>query len=142
MGQALSKHPGGRPTKYNRAILDTMQDYISNYKALGHKIPSIAGLAQVLDCDRETLTVWSEHEDKPEFSSMYRKLQRAQEFALTENGLDGTYNSNITKLILSKHGYSDNQDKVGTQVNVTIKRGETEVEVGGQTMTIDNKTPA
>lgn len=132
MGQALKKHPGGRPTKYNKAVLDATYDYLMRWHELGHKIPSVAGLAQVIDTDRETITEWANHKDKPEFSSMVRKLQRAQEFALLENGLDGTYNSGITKLILSKHGYTDTQDKQGVTVNVTIERGQTEVEINGQ----------
>ena len=138
MGQSLKKHPGGRPTKYNRAILDKAWAYIDDYKEYGDKVPSIAGLAQVVDCDRETLHRWNNEEDKPEFSNILNKLQRAQERALTNNGLDGTYNSKITTLMLSKHGYSDSQDKQGVSVNVTINRGATEIEVSGQTLEVSD----
>lgn len=138
MGQSLKKHPGGRPTKYNRNVLDQTYEYINKWKSLGHKIPSIAGLAQVLDTDRETISEWASQDDKPEFSRMVRKLQSSQELALTENGLDGTYNSGITKLILSKHGYTDSDNKQGVSVNVTINRGSTEIEVKGQTLEIEN----
>lgn len=140
MGQSLKKHPGGRPTKYSKAILDNAVAYINNYQQFGHKVPSIAGLAQVIETDRETLHRWANEQDKPEFSNIYRRLMTAQELALTNNGLDGTYNSNITKMMLSKHGYTDSQDKQGLSVNVTINRGTTEIEVQGQTLEIDNKS--
>lgn len=131
MTQSLKKHPGGRPTKYNRAILDNSLAYINNYQQFGHKVPSIAGLAQVIETDRETLHRWSNEEGKKEFSNIYRRLMTAQEFALTNNGLDGTFNSNITKMMLSKHGYTDSDTKQGVSVNVTINRGTTEVEING-----------
>lgn len=134
MAQAISKHPGGRPTKYNRAILDNSLAYINNYAQYGHKVPSIAGLAQVLDTDRETLHRWSNEKDKPEFSNIYRRLMRAQELALTNNGLDGTYNSNITKMMLSKHGYSDNDKNQGVTVNVVINDKPVTIEVQGETL--------
>lgn len=138
MGQALNKHPGGRPTKYNRALLDNSLAYINNYEQFGHKVPSIAGLAQVIETDRETLHRWAKDESKKEFSNIYRRLMTAQELALTNNGLDGTYNSNITKMMLTKHGYSDSQDKQGLTVNVTVNRGTTEIEVQGETLDIPN----
>jgi len=135
MGQALKKHPGGRPTKYNRVLLDTAVSYISEYSQVGHKVPSIAGLAQVLGTDRETLHRWSNEEDKPEFSNIYRRLMRAQELALINNGLDGTYNSSITKMMLSKHGYSDSDRNQGVTVNVVIN--DKPVEIAGLTLEHD-----
>lgn len=138
MGQSLKKHPGGRPTKYNRALLDTTVDYLKTWKEKGHKVPSIAGLAQVIDTDRETIHRWAKDETKKEFSNIINKLLSYQELALVDNGLDGTYNPTVTKLMLSKHGYTDSQDKQGLTVNVTINRGSTEIEVDGQTLEIDN----
>lgn len=132
MSQALSKHPGGRPSKYTRALLDTTVDYLTNWKAQGHKVPSIAGLAQLLDCDRETIHRWSKDETKPEFSNIINKLMSYQELALVDNGLDGTYNPTVTKLMLSKHGYSDSDNKQGVTVNVVINDKPVEVVVQGE----------
>jgi len=136
MTQALKKHPGGRPTIYNKALLDKTVEYLTNWQDQGHKVPSIAGLAQVLDCDRETIHRWYKDESKTEFSNIINKLLSYQEHALVDNGLDGTYNATITKLMLSKHGYTDSQDKQGVSVNVIIKRGGEEIEVKGQTLTV------
>ena len=137
MAQALKKHPGGRPTKYTRELLDKTLDYIDNYESYGDTVPQIAGLAQVLDTTRETLHAWLNDETKPEFSNMVSKIMSLQERTLVNGGLGNKYNSGITKLILSKHGYTEKQDNQGVSVNVTINRGTTEVEVNGQTLTID-----
>jgi hypothetical protein len=42
MAQSLKKHPGGRPTKYNKTILDAAWAYIDDYGKHGDKVPSIA----------------------------------------------------------------------------------------------------
>ncbi len=128
----------GRPTKYKRDMIEQARDYIDNYEELGHKIPTIAGLSQVLETDRETISEWASHEDKQDFSRMVRQLQRSQELALVNNGLDGTYNSGITKLILSKHGYSDNQPNQGVSISITVNRGVTEVVAGDKSVVIEH----
>jgi hypothetical protein len=139
MGQALKKHPGGRPTKYNREVLDKTIDYILNYKERGDKIPTIAGLSQVLDTTRETITEWSNHPEREEFSVMVSKLMSAQEHELVNKGLDGVYNSGITKLILSKHGYSDRDDNQGLTLNIQVNRDTTTVEHKGQTIEVEHE---
>lgn len=138
MRQALNKHPGGRPTKYSKAILDTTMDYIDNYETYGDVLPQVAGLAHVLDVTRETVFQWCNDESKPEFSYMVSKILSAQERKLLNGGLESKYNSSVTKLLLSKHGYSDSQDKQGLSVNVTINRGSTEIEVNKDNMVIEH----
>ena len=138
MGQALRKHPGGRPSKYNRAILDATYAYVTGqWKELGHKIPTIAGLALLLDTDRETVKIWASDENKKEFSVMVSKLMSMQEHELIDKGLDSVYNSGITKLILSKHGYSDTQQNQQA-INITVNRGQTTVSKGQDSVTIEH----
>lgn len=105
-----AKHPGGRPTNYSPVIVNKALDYLNNYGDYGKNIPSIARLAQVLDTTQKTLYEWAHHEDKPEFSKILCQIKQAQEIELLENGLSGDYNSNITKLVLGKHGYHDRQE--------------------------------
>lgn len=138
MGQALSKHPGGRPTKYNRAILDTTQDYITNYENYGDVLPQVAGLAQVLDVTRETVIQWCNDESKPEFSYMVSKILSAQERKLLNGGLESRYNSSVTKLLLTKHGYSEKQDNQGVTVNIVLNDKPMSVDVTDNTLTIDS----
>ena len=124
-------HPGGRPTKYCQAILDTTYDYITNYESYGDTVPQIAGLAQALEITRETVHQWINDESKKEFSDMVSRILSSQERTLVNGGLNNKYNSGITKLILSKHGYTDSQDKQGVTVNVVIN--DKAIEVVGET---------
>ena len=114
------KHAGGRPTKYTPELLEAAQEYLENYIEAGDVIPSIAGLAVVLKVRRETLHVWAKEQGKEEFSNMLGDLLAKQESVLMNNGLDGTFNSNITKLVLGKHGYHDKQDTHVKEFHVTI----------------------
>jgi len=123
----------GRPSKYNPAILTKSIEYINTYADYGHKIPSIAGLAQLLDTTRERLHVWSNEEGKEEFRNILNSLAQAQEQALLSNGLDGTFNSTITKLVLSKHGYHDKeQGNQGVSINIQINRDGSGVTIDGE----------
>lgn len=107
--------PAGRPTGYNEVTLNKAKKYLDDAvsSALSESggLPSIAELALHLDVSRDTLYEWSKvHE---EFSYILSKLLTAQEMKLLDNGLSGKWNSTITKLMLTKHGYSD---KVETDV--------------------------
>ena len=104
------KHPGGRPTKYNQGILDKTADYIANYQKYGDAIPTAQGLTLILDVSDETISNWGKHKNKREFFGLLEKLKRKQHQALVNGGITGDFNSNITKLVLTKHGYSDRQD--------------------------------
>jgi len=107
MPKNTGKHPGGRPTKYNDQTIPKTQFYLDNFEALGDKIPSIAGLADHLEVTRETVHDWLLQEEKAEFSYNVKRILQRQEKVLANKGLDGEFNSSITKLLLTKHGYSD-----------------------------------
>ena len=100
----------GRPTKYSPELVEKVQEYIENYEQLNQIVPSIAGLAEYLRIRRETLHVWTHDEDKEEFSNMLGELLAKQERLLINKGLASEFNSNITKLMLAKHGYSARQE--------------------------------
>ena len=44
-----------RPTKWTKELEAQAYEYIKEYKVHGHMIPSIEGLAMVLDLHRDTL---------------------------------------------------------------------------------------
>ena len=100
----------GRPSKYTDQTVSEALYYVDNYKEFGDKIPSIAGLSLHLGISKETAYEWGRGDKKPDFSDMLTKLLSKQEQILLNSGLDGTFNSTITKLVLSKHNYSDRQD--------------------------------
>lgn len=104
------KHPGGRPSKYNKDILEATKEYLLNFKKYGDEIPSIAGLAYYLNISRSTINDWRSQADKKEFSDILENILSQQERVLLNNGLNGTFNANITKLALGKHGYTDKAD--------------------------------
>lgn len=105
---------GGRPTSYTPDLLEAARDYIERYEDVGDAIPSIAGLACHIGVTRETCHAWDREEGKQEFSHILKQLLQAQERVLVAKGLLGGFNPTITKLILSKHGYSDKIEQAHT----------------------------
>ncbi len=107
---ATIKTQVGRPTSYNDQVLLTAIDYLFNYKEHGQNVPTVARLAQLLELTEVTLYRWANDENKAEFSYTLERIKQAQKIELVENGLSGNYNSNITKLMLYNHGFSDKQE--------------------------------
>ena len=100
----------GRPTDYSEEILEKTKFYLANYKSLGDIIPSIAGLACYVKIGRQTIYNWGKDDDKKEFLYILEELLAKQESTLLNGGLSGDLNSTITKLVLTKHDYSDRSD--------------------------------
>ena len=119
--------PGGRPTKYNEAMNELGQEYIYNYKTEhDHAVPSVVGLAYILKCAERTLYNWGN--DHPEFLQTLSEIQSAQKLALMNGGLDNVYNSNICKLMLANHGFSERtQDVTGHNWNDEENKWEVEI---------------
>jgi hypothetical protein len=128
----------GRPTKYNTALLEKAQHYLDNYEEYDEVIPSAVGLALVLDITRSTLYAWARDEDKKVFSHILDNINKKQEQVLLKNGLNNQFNSNITKLVLGKHGYHDRPQQEGTQVQVIINRGGVVLKSGNDTLAIED----
>lgn len=109
----------GRPTKLTPELVDRAWEYIEqaqdSIQTVGEKlvlkvnIPTIEGLANYLDTSRETLYQW-EKENK-DFSDILTRVRNNQAERLVNNGLAGTYNQVITKLMLSKHGYVEKSEQ-------------------------------
>jgi len=106
----------GRPTDYTDDMLEKARAYVDGgWRAEGHKYPSIIGLRKVLNRSRSTLYNWMADPEKAEFLDITDDLMDEQQLELTDNGLDGTFNAAITKLMLTKHGYSDKQELSGNE---------------------------
>lgn len=105
-----------RPTVYSEEIILKAKSYLDNYRHQGDEIPQIAGLALYLGISRETVHTWVKEEGKEEFSDIVNDILSAQEQRLLNKGLNGDFNSNITKLLLSKHKYSDSKEIKTTEV--------------------------
>lgn len=101
----------GRPTDYTPETLEKAWAYVNGgWEDVGDKVPSIAGLACEIDVRRETCHAWAKDPEKAEFSNILGLISEKQERVLANSGLDGTFNASITKLMMSKHGYSDRVD--------------------------------
>jgi hypothetical protein len=103
--------------------LKVARDYRVNYrkKKFGDVIPSMVGLACALGIPRHALCNLKLDPPKPEQTGKSVERQREmlellhcmhtnQHRVLLNGGLNGALNSNIVKLALGKHGYSDKQD--------------------------------
>jgi len=99
-----------RPTDYNDEVLAKAADYVDNHEQYGDAVPTVAGMACEIGIARSTLYEWSKDEDKPEFSDIFTRVAEYQERKLINGGLVGGFNPAVTKMMLTKHGYSDKQD--------------------------------
>lgn len=104
----------GRPTDYSEEVAKLALEYVSddessNYLSHNHGVPSVVGLCRVINRARSTVYKWAEEDDK-EFSDILDILMDFQHLTLVSGGLKNTLNPTITKLMLTKHGYSDRQD--------------------------------
>ena len=109
-----------RPTKWNKEIEEKARAYINDYAMYGDMIPSIEGMAIHLGVHRDTLYDWAKHKDKG-FSDILRLTIQNQERTLINNGLNNTFNSAITKLVLGKHGYHDKMEQDITSSDESMK---------------------
>lgn len=101
----------GRPSKYTKPILAKAKKYLDIWETLGDIIPSVEAMSEYLDVSRKTLYNWGDSHS--EFLHILEKVNIKQNRVLINGGLSGELNSNITKLVLGKHGYSDKQELMG-----------------------------
>lgn len=110
----------GRPTKYTPELLVKSEAYLNDYEHHGAKFPSHIGLALYLDINTDTVYDWAKQKSKQEFSDILCKITQTQHEMLIGNGISGEYNSNITKLVLGKHGYSEkHQQELSGKVEIS-----------------------
>lgn len=119
------KNPVGRPntTAQEQAErCETARKYLlGDWKEFGDVIPSLAGLACYMGKTRETIYAWRDADKN--FSDIVLSILAMQERQLLNGGLSGDYNATISKLVLSKHGYSDKveQDVTSSDGSMTPK---------------------
>lgn len=103
------KKKTGRPTKYDEEIQRLADEYVNNHLEKGDLVPTIVGLAIELDVATNTIYNWAT-EDKPAFLRTFMRVEQLQHRALVNGGLSGDFNPAITKMMLTHHGYSDQQN--------------------------------
>ena len=96
-----------RPTDYRPQMVDEARRYIANHTDFEDPVPTVAGLACVLGVTRKTIYEWVKDETKGAFCDILEELGQRQERVLVRGGLGGDFNAPISKMMLTKHGYSD-----------------------------------
>lgn len=111
----------GRPTKYNEELTCAAAlEYLSEFELQPSErstfilrnavTPSLVGLALHLEIANSTLDAWRADENKTRFSGICSVVMQIQHEILVSCGLSNTFNAQITKMMLTKHGYSDKQE--------------------------------
>lgn len=96
----------GRPTILNDAKIAEANAYIDGgWKEAGDEVPTVAGMACEIGVARSTLYKWGDENEV--FSDILTRVMEIQERGLLNNGLNGSFNPAVTKMILTKHGYAD-----------------------------------
>lgn len=104
---------GGRPTLYTPELIYKCYEYIEGWKDNGDMIPSHEGLMLYIGISKTCTYDWAKEEGKEEFSSILDKIMLMQKQELINKGLSNDFNSNITKLVLGKHGLSEKRELSG-----------------------------
>lgn len=92
-------------------MLAKAREYVEIYHdELGELVPTVVGLCDYIDRSKTTVYRWAQEEDKQEFRDILGAIEQKQEKALVMGGLSGQFNSVITKMMMTKHGYSDKQE--------------------------------
>ena len=100
----------GRPTKYNDKMLKKAQNYLDTYKE-SMPVPTVVGLAKACEVATNTVYNWVKNGHACEkFLRIFTRVEQDQHEELIKHGLLGTFNPAITKMMLTKHGYSDRQE--------------------------------
>lgn len=124
------KNKGGRPTKYGPDALKKAEDYINNWKERGDAVPTVVGLA--LACEVATATVYNWVKDGnccEKFLVIFTRIEQKQHQALVNNGLFGVFNPAVTKMMLTKHGYSDKVEQSHTSPDGSMTPQPTRIEL-------------
>lgn len=111
-------NPVGRPSQLAETM-ERAKKYLYDEEWKDHGvIPSVAGLACYLGKSRKNIYVYGEQDES--FKHILDAIVVLQEHLLLNNGLNGTFNSNITKLVLGKHGYHEKTEIDNTSSDGTM----------------------
>ena len=101
-----------RPTDYTDELL---KDALSYVEVCPDTVPTVVGLCLHIGIAKSTAYRWAE-EGNEEFKDILDTVSAKQERQLISGGLTNEFNSAITKMMLTKHGYTDK-----TETDITTK---------------------
>lgn len=97
----------GRPTSYTEEMLQKAKDYAEDCSVGDDVVPSIVGLCAYIGRSKSIVYDWIKDPEKADFSDICQEINEKQEKGLINGGLAGGFAPAVTKMMLSKHGYSD-----------------------------------
>ncbi len=100
----MPRHPGGRPTDYTPEMLELCRDYIDNCP---DAVPIIVGLCKHINRSSSIVYKWAKDEDKTEFLDILDEIMDLQHLGLVNGGLKAEFSAPVTKMMMTKHGYSE-----------------------------------
>lgn len=98
----------GRPSHLTDEVREKALKYIESDYLIDELVPTIEGLAVYLGVARKTIYNWRDQQDG--FLHIFEQLMAKQAKGVFYGALKGDYNATISKLMLTKHGYSDKQE--------------------------------
>lgn len=120
----------GRPTAYGPEVLESAREYLGFHMPYTgpdrevEYIHTIEGLALHMNVGRRTLYTWIEEDDKLEFRHIFEKIMAKQGRSLVSGGISERFNSTITKVMMTKHGYRDSLETFNKDVPVDPREKE------------------
>jgi len=109
---ATSVDKFGRPSKLTADVIAQAWKYLNDTTSIaasaGGLMPTKERLALTIGVSRNTMYEWAKQSE--DFQDILDTLDAMQADMLLQNGLMNRYNSTITKLMLSKHGYVEKQE--------------------------------
>ena len=109
-----------RPTDYTEDLLNAAYEYIEDCPDVVH---TVVGLCLYIGIAKSTCYRWIE-ENNEEFKDIVDTVSALQERKLLSNGLTNEFNASITKLLLTKHGYTDKVESTNTNTNIELTHEE------------------
>jgi len=113
----------GRPTSYTSDMIEKAREYAIDCSVGDDVVPSVVGLCSYINRSKAIVYEWIKDADKAEFLDIYQMIQEGQEKKLINGGLAGGFAPAVTKMMLTKHGYSDKieQDLTSSDGSMTPK---------------------
>lgn len=105
----MTKHAGGRPTKYDPKYIEEIDTYIASLN--DNEVPLKEDFAFRIGVDDDTLDNWAKAH--PEFFGALKRIMQTQKIQLINDGIYGgkEVNPTITKLLLqNNHGMRERTD--------------------------------
>lgn len=103
------KNKGGRPSKYDEHLIDTMRTYVGRCVE-DNVLPTVEGFACIVDVDADTVGAWSKKHKR--FLGALKKLKTTQCQMLEQSLYKGGSNAaGPIFLLKNNHGFKDRTEQ-------------------------------